>query len=68
MGRKKQDCSLKWSVIEVGQGFPKGDLLVWGSLALYLVVLQVACVFKMSTFEVEASALKSLMSDTYILQ
>lgn len=68
MGRKKQGCSIKWSFIEIGHGFPKGELLVWGSLALHLVVLQVACVFKMSTFEVEASAFESFKSDTCILQ
>ena len=45
---------------------PKKERLENSSLALYLAVQLAMCLFKMDVFEMKASAIKSLMSGTYI--
>ena len=44
----------------------KEELHGWGSLVLYLVVQLAMCFFEMNLFEVDSSAIKSLMSGNYI--
>ena len=52
--------------LQVTQGFLKGDLHGWGSLALYLVVQLAMCFFHINVFEEDASVIKSFVSSIYI--